>query len=170
MAIPTAGYTVEETALGGMGKISTKVSPSTGAKRLFVVTITGQGNVESYLHIGGFPIGTESFYGTRVLHAYYYTGATQSLLMTVWEGLLFEVCSTPSGEYLVFEQHSSSTNPPSSSSVLLLGGSSIALDADRHLMVKDLGTPEEESEAMLGNMRVRVGRFGDTWAIGMVKP
>jgi hypothetical protein len=31
-----------------------------------------------------------------------------------------------------------------------------------------MGTPEEEKEAMIGNRLLRVGRFGDVWALGII--
>ena len=51
---------------------------------------------------------------------------------------------------------------------IFIGGAQVSKNIVGHLFIKDMGTPEEEKEAMIGNRLLRVGRFGDVWALGII--
>jgi hypothetical protein len=170
MIIPTTGYSEVKKMLGGRGLLSVKLSSSTGLNRLICKFVSGNGSDSSHLGLGGFRIGTEIFNGKRVLHVYHPSIVVEEINPSVIEGLPLEVACGLSGNALICDHDASPVSSPSpSEKSISIGGSYLSKTSNDHLYVKDKGNPEEEAEFILGSMLIKVGRFGDNWAIGIKK-
>lgn len=169
MIIPTSGYSYETRNLGGMGLVKFLKSSSTGLYRLSVRLVTGSGGSKSYLGIGGFSIGVDVFSGVKVVHIYQPSTVTNAVMSNVWEGVPVEYSQGTGGNLLIMDSSLSDVSSPAySGKELLIGGSQIAKDVNEFVYVKDMGSAEEEADAIIGNTMIRVGRFGDHWALGSV--
>lgn len=169
MNIPTAGYIEEERNLGGFGHLKFKRSTTTGLYRIGVREISSAGGMSSYLSIGGFRIGVDLYSNGKVINIYQPTLDTDELRSTVWEGVPVEYSYSSAGSMLIFYSGASSQSAPSASGNFLnIGGSAISKDTNDLLYVRDMGTAEDEKDIMIGNSIIRVGRFGENWAIGSV--
>jgi len=169
MVIPTSGYSLEKRNLGGLGVLNFKRSSSTGLYRVAVRLVTGSGDGSSYLNVGGFRVGLELFSGLKVLHMYQPSIITDSVESTVWEGVPVEYSKHYGGNVIIITAGGSNVSAPSNSDKFIyIGGSQVVRDASDFIYVKDMGVAEEEAEAIIGNTLIRMGRFGDTWAIGSV--
>lgn len=173
MVIPTVGYNVEDAdrSWGGMGTLRFAKSPSHEMVRLIVHSITGTEGVASYISLGGFRIGTEIFSKSKILHVYQPSLTTDDIVATVWEGIPMEVSKSSVGSMLICTVSLIDELPLDADRAdngIFIGGAQVSKNIVGHLFIKDMGTPEEEKEAMIGNRLLRVGRFGDVWALGII--
>lgn len=167
MPIPTAGYTLTNKNLGGMGKVAVHEAPDFGCR--LALTITGATpDGESYISLGGFTIGTATFSGRRALYVYAPSLSSPSLERTIWKGVQVEVAEDSQIRSLVYNDGSVLMGLPTfSSSELVVGGGIVSIDADGKILCVDKGTPSETAQAMVGSKRLTIGRFGDVWAVSV---
>ena len=165
MPTPTSGYAIETRNIGGIGIF--KLYKSSGNKyRISVKQYTGATTSTSYCSIGGFPIGVGAVAGSRFLHIYTPSLTPNGLADSVFEGVPLEISSQNSlGMVVCANQGSTSSIPALSASKISLGGENISKDSDENLLVIDMGNPEEENNIIFGNSWIRVGRFGNFWAV-----
>lgn len=169
MPIPTTGYIEEERNLGGFGQVKLKRSETTGLCRMGIREISAPGSSSSYLSLNGFRIGVDIYPNGKVINIYQPTIVTEEIKLTVWEGVPMEYSYGQSGNVLIFFSGASSVSSPSGlGRNLNIGGCGISKDENELLYVRDMGTAEEEKEVIIGSAIIRVGRFGDNWAIGSV--
>lgn len=170
MDIPTTGYSSSTRQLGGFGSLGLKLSGSTGICRLVCKFVSGTGTSSSFITLNGFRIGTEVFGINRVIHVYEPSISVDAINPTLWEGLPLEMACGLSGNALICDHDGSPVSSPTpSEKAISIGGSNICKTNADHLYVKSKGTPDEESEIILGNRIISVGRFGDHWALGVKK-
>lgn len=170
MIIPTTGYSSSTQLIGGFGSLGLNRSGSTGIYRLVCKFVSGTGTGSSFISIGGFRIGTEVFVTDRVIHVYEPSISVDEINPTLWEGLPLEMACGISGNAIICDHDGVAVSSPTpSSSVISMGGSSVCKSSSDVLYVKNKGTPEEESEIIFGNRILSVGRFGDSWALGVKK-